>query len=118
CVILESIYREGIRLWRDPSERGRCQAVSASIPRSGFEERLSATNEVLASVAASHPDVLAFLPTDTMCKPDCITSIEGEFLFRDSNHLRRNLSVDTLDRFVTLLGLPDLLLRLGRMRKN
>jgi peptidoglycan/LPS O-acetylase OafA/YrhL len=118
CVILESIYREGIHLWRDPSERGRCQAVSASIPRSGFEERLSATNEVLASVAASHPDVLAFLPTDTMCKPDCITSIEGEFLFRDSNHLRRNLSVDTLERFVTLLGLPDLLLRLGRMRKN
>jgi hypothetical protein len=108
CVILASV-----RLWRDQSERARCQAVTASIPRSSFLERQSATNEVLRSVAASHPDVFAFFPTDRMCTPDCITSIGGEFLFRDSSHLRRNLSVDVVDKFVTLLGLPDLLRGLG-----
>jgi peptidoglycan/LPS O-acetylase OafA/YrhL len=113
CLIVESIYREGLFLWRDQRERGRCQAMTGSIPRSSFLERQSATNEVLSSVAASHSDVLAFFPTDKMCDPDCITSIGGEFLFRDGNHLRRNLSVDLVDKFVTLLGLSDLLRGLG-----
>jgi hypothetical protein len=108
CVILEGIY-----LWRDQGERERCRTMTASIPRSSFVERQSATNEVLRSVAANHPDVFAFFPTDKMCEPDCITSIGGEFLFRDGNHLRRNLSVDALEKFVTLLGLPDLLRGLG-----
>jgi peptidoglycan/LPS O-acetylase OafA/YrhL len=108
CVILE-----GMRLWRDQSERERCRAVTASIPRNSSEERLSATNEILRSVAASHPDVLAFFPTDRMCRPDCVTSIGGEFLFRDSNHLRRNLSGDALEKFAALVGLPDLLRGLG-----
>ncbi len=108
CVILESI-----RLWRDQSERGRCREMTASIPRQSFLERQSATNEVLRSVAASHPGVLAFFPTDKMCEPDCITSIGGEFLFRDSNHLRRNLPADVVDKFITLLRLPDLLRGLG-----
>jgi peptidoglycan/LPS O-acetylase OafA/YrhL len=108
CVILE-----GIRLWRDQSERGRCQAMTASIPRESFLERQSATNEILRSVAARHPNVLAFFPTDTMCEPDCITSVGGEFLYRDSSHLRRNLSRDAVESFVTLLGLPDLLRGLG-----
>src|SRR5947209_839268 len=70
CVILESL-----ELWRDQGERARCQAMTASIPRSSFLERQSATNEVLRSVAARHPGVFAFFPTDKMCKPDCITSI-------------------------------------------
>jgi peptidoglycan/LPS O-acetylase OafA/YrhL len=108
CVILE-----GIDLWRDRSERERCQAITASIPRSSFLERQSATNEILRSVVANHPDVLAFFPTDKMCTPDCITSIEGEFLFRDSSHLRRNLSVDGIEKLVSLLGLADLLRGLG-----
>ncbi len=113
CVILESIYQGSIRLWRAQSERGRCQAMTASISRKSFLERQSATNEVLTSVAASHPDVFAFFPTDKMCKPDCITSIGGQFLFRDGNHLRRNLSADVVGKFATLLGLPDVLRGLG-----
>jgi peptidoglycan/LPS O-acetylase OafA/YrhL len=113
CVILQSTH-----LWRDQSERDRCRAMTASIPRSSFLERQSATNEILRSIAASHPDVSAFFPTDRMCEPDCITSIGGEFLFRDSSHLRRNLSVDGAEKFVALLGLPDLLRGLGGQRKN
>jgi hypothetical protein len=108
CVISENT-----RLWRDPGERGHCQAMTASIPRSSFLERQSATNEVLRSVAAGHPDVLAFFPTDKMCQPDCITSIGGEFLFRDSSHLRRNISTDSVEKLIALLGLPDLLRGLG-----
>jgi hypothetical protein len=108
CVILQNV-----RLWRDQSERGHCQAMTASIPRSSFVERQSATNEILQSVAAGHPDVFAFFPTDKMCQPDCVTSIGGEFLFRDSSHLRRNISVDGVEKFATLLGLSDFLRGLG-----
>jgi peptidoglycan/LPS O-acetylase OafA/YrhL len=108
CALLRGIY-----LWRDQSERAHCQATTASIPRSSFEERQSATNEILRGVAARHSDVFAFFPTDKMCDPDCITAIGGEFLFRDSSHLRRNLSADALEKLATLLGLPDLLRGLG-----
>jgi peptidoglycan/LPS O-acetylase OafA/YrhL len=107
CLLLES------SLWRDRSDRERCQATTASIPRSSFLERLAATNEILMSVAARHPNVLAVFPTDRMCRPDCITSIGDQFLFRDSSHLRRNLSADAIEKLVTLLGLPDLLRDLG-----
>jgi hypothetical protein len=44
-----------------------------------------------------------------MCPADCITSVAGEFLFRDGNHLRRNLSPEGVEKFVALLGLPELL---------
>jgi peptidoglycan/LPS O-acetylase OafA/YrhL len=108
CVVSESA-----RLWRDPGELAHCRAVTASIPRMSFLERLSATNAVLGAVAAAHPGVLTYFPTDRMCRPDCITSVAGEFLFRDSNHLRRNLSSDGAERFVALLGLPELLRGLG-----
>jgi SGNH domain (fused to AT3 domains) len=113
CVMLESIYQEGIHLWRDPKQRRRCRAMTGSISQSSFAQRQRATNEVLRSVAASHADVLAFFPTDKMCNPDCITSIGDEFLFRDGNHLRRNLSANALDEFAALLGLPSLLQGLG-----
>jgi peptidoglycan/LPS O-acetylase OafA/YrhL len=108
CVLLEGIY-----LWRDQGERERCRAMTASIPRSSFEERQSATNAILRSVAAGHPNVSAVFPTDQMCKPDCITSIGGEFLFRDSSHLRRNLSADAVESIVTLVGLAELSRGLG-----
>jgi peptidoglycan/LPS O-acetylase OafA/YrhL len=113
CVILDEVRLGGARLWRDQRERGRCQAMTASIPRESFLQRLFATNEVLRSVAAGQPGVQAFFPTDQMCKPDCITSIGGEFLFRDGNHLRRNLSPPALDSFVTLIDLRELMRGLG-----
>jgi hypothetical protein len=107
CLLLES------SLWRDQSERERCRATTASIPRGNFLERQAATNAILRSVAARHPDVLVFVSTDKMCMRDCITTIGGEFLFRDSSHLRRNLSVEATAQLADLLRLPDLLLRLG-----
>jgi hypothetical protein len=124
CVMLERIYAEDLNLLRYAGERDRCHAATAAISRSSFEARQSATNAVLQSVAAGHPDVLAFFPTDAMCRPDCVTSVSGEFLFRDGNHLRRNLSAAALDELVLLLRLPELFARLGdgpaprAMRKN
>jgi hypothetical protein len=113
CVIMQRTD-----LWRDQSERERCQVMTAAIPRSSFLERQSATNDVLRAVAANHSGVLAVFPTDKMCKPDCITTIGDEFLFRDSNHLRRNLPAHAVEKLDALLGLPDLLQGLGGQRRN
>jgi peptidoglycan/LPS O-acetylase OafA/YrhL len=113
CVLLDGIY-----LLRDQTERARCRKVTASIPRDRMLERLAATNEVLRSVAVRHPEVSAFFPTDKMCNPDCITSVAGEFLFRDGNHLRRNLPGEATDRFATLLGLPELLRSVPPLRAS
>jgi peptidoglycan/LPS O-acetylase OafA/YrhL len=113
CVIMQRAD-----LWRDQSERERCQAMTAAIPRSSFLERQSATNDVLRAVAANHPGLLAIFPTDKMCQPDCITAIGDEFLFRDSNHLRRNLPADVVEKLDALLGLPDILQGLGGQRRN
>jgi hypothetical protein len=113
CVILEHVKEERVRLWRDDREVARCEAMTASIPRASVLQRLSATNEVLRSIAAKNAGVLAFFPTEKMCKPDCITSVRDEFLYRDGNHLRRNLSAPALEELVTLFGLRGLLQGLG-----
>jgi peptidoglycan/LPS O-acetylase OafA/YrhL len=118
CVMLDHIEVHHLWLWRDPSERERCRAATTSIPRQDVLRRLSAPNDVLRSVASSHAQVRAFFPTDAMCETDCITSVAGEFLFRDSNHLRRNLSPEALDRFATVLRLRELLRRLGGARSR
>jgi peptidoglycan/LPS O-acetylase OafA/YrhL len=116
CVILQSIARDHINLWRDPRERARCAAATAAIPEKAMLARLAGPNAALKAVAARHPGrVLAFLPTDAMCADgDCITSVRGEFLYRDGNHLRRNLTGEAMEEFADLLGLPELLRRLGR----
>jgi hypothetical protein len=62
--------------------------------------------------------VSEFFPTDKICEPDCITSIGDEFLFRDSNHLRRNLPADVVEKLVALSGLSDLLQGLGGRRRK
>jgi hypothetical protein len=115
CVILDAIARDRVALWRDPREHARCAAATAAIPRAAMRARLAAPNAVLEAVAARHPGrVLAFFPTDAMCAVgDCITSVRGEFLFRDGNHLRRNLSAEATAEFAEMLGLPELLGRLG-----
>jgi hypothetical protein len=115
CVILDAIARDRVALWRDPRERARCAAATAAIPRKTMRARLAAPNAVLEAVAARHPGrVLTFFPTDAMCGDgDCITQARGEFLFRDGNHLRRNLSAEATAEFAEVLGLPELLGRLG-----
>ena len=118
CVMLDQIQAHHLRLWRDPGERERCKTETRSIPRQEALRRLSAPNDVLSSVASAHAQVQAFFPSDAMCEADCVTTVAGEFLFRDSNHLRRNLSPEALDRFATLLRLRELLRRLGGARSH
>jgi hypothetical protein len=50
-----------------------------------------------------------------MCGPArCDTFINGEFIYRDGHHLRRNLAPDTLRILSRQLGLVDYFTRLRK----
>jgi peptidoglycan/LPS O-acetylase OafA/YrhL len=67
-------------------------------------------NEMFAAVAGRHPELLFYRPTDYLCDgPRCATEIDGEFLYRDGGHLRRNMTPDTVRKLAARLHLADLL---------
>lgn len=64
------------------------------------------TNDLLARLAAESNSV-EFLPvTDRMCDDErCNTYINGEFIYRDNNHIRRNMDVKTNNAIMRKLEL-------------
>ena len=49
-------------------------------------------------------------PVDRLCTRDtCPTFINGEFIYRDNNHVRRNLSEQTKREIAEAIGLPEAL---------
>ncbi len=69
-----------------------------------------AVNQKLASI----PNITFLSPTDIFChNGKCSTHLDGEFLSRDGNHLRRNLSDRTKSDYAKMIGLTDALNRSG-----
>lgn len=67
-------------------------------------------NDLIGKIAAERLDTVAILPGDALCDDGrCIVSLNGEFLYRDFDHLRRNLSMGTRKAYASLIGLPDAL---------
>jgi len=67
-------------------------------------------HELLRSVASAHPNVAVYDPEDYLCSNQrCMTSLNGEFLYRDRFHIRRNLTSATERQLVDLLHLPEML---------
>jgi len=72
-----------------------------------YERRVLA---VIRDLPSRWPQVSVLLPRDFMCDDEgCPTSLNGEFLYRDTGHLRRNLKAETTEQFVHLLHLPETL---------
>jgi hypothetical protein len=83
-------------------------------PPTMFEGQMSAffkdTSAVIRELPRRWSMVSSLLPSDFMCdNHHCSTVLNGEFLYRDTNHLRRNLSLDTAERLARLLRLPEAL---------
>jgi peptidoglycan/LPS O-acetylase OafA/YrhL len=78
---------------------------SKDLPRDVIDRNHAATNQLLRSLSERWP-VSVIVPVDAMCdRQRCITALNGEFLYRDAGHLRRNLSPETLRKLAALLGL-------------
>ena len=55
------------------------------------------------------PSTLVLTPGPAMCASgECMTSLNGEFIYRDVHHLRRNLSPKTMKDLSVLFGFDDL----------
>ncbi|WP_454618381.1 acyltransferase family protein [Bradyrhizobium cenepequi] len=68
------------------------------------------TDRMILKIAADHPNVAAVIPSATLCDAaTCKLALNGEFLYRDPSHLRRNLSPATRRQFADLIGLTEAL---------
>ena len=64
------------------------------------------TDQMLIEVVKSLPGVVAVIPTEKICQSDaCELVVDGEFLYRDTGHIRRNLSMHARQHFADKIGL-------------
>jgi peptidoglycan/LPS O-acetylase OafA/YrhL len=71
---------------------------------------LDSTNEILRSLADGFPNVHTLILSDRMCAgAGCITTVGGELIYRDSDHLRRNLPPETQRELIELLNLGEII---------
>ncbi|WP_371870905.1 SGNH hydrolase domain-containing protein [Pelagibacterium lentulum] len=90
--------------------RASCGPDALVLPKSAYDARNADLNEVFAKLARERIDASAIFPGTTMCASGtCLTEINGEFLFRDNSHIRRNLSAGTLEVIANTIGLRDVL---------
>jgi hypothetical protein len=87
-----------------------CRANVSSIPWREYVARHARTNAVLRAVATDARGVRVVIPADDLCSTDgCLTRLNGEFLYRDDSHFRRNLTPSTQSALSEMLHLRDLL---------
>ncbi|MBP1296610.1 acyltransferase family protein [Bradyrhizobium elkanii] len=92
-------------LWRAP-----CRETEAD--RRTMRELSQATDRVFLKIAADHPNVETVIPRDALCDAaGCKSNLNGEFLYRDGGHIRRNLSEGTRRKLADLIGLTAALER-------
>jgi peptidoglycan/LPS O-acetylase OafA/YrhL len=100
CIMATS----GVILRRD------CTPSIFEIPRERVEKAHAATNAIIRALPERWSNVSAIMVQDFMCSATaCMTILNGEFLYRDSGHIRRNLKRTTQERLAELLRLGEAL---------
>jgi hypothetical protein len=65
-----------------------------------------ATDDLIADIEREFPSVIALSPTDALCGAErCSLSVNDQFLYRDTSHIRRNLKPDTRRILADRIGL-------------
>lgn len=66
------------------------------------------SNRVLISMADEFENIRTIIPSDSLCdSKSCQTYINNELIYKDGNHIRRNLSSDTAKLFSEKIGLHE-----------
>ncbi len=100
CIMATS----GMILRRD------CTPSIFETPRERVENAHAATNAIILALPERWPNVSALMVQDFMCSATaCMTFLNGEFLYRDGGHIRRNLNRTTQERLAELLHLGEAL---------
>jgi peptidoglycan/LPS O-acetylase OafA/YrhL len=93
--------------------RAACRPEEAHVSEEYYQQSVGPTNEVLSAVARARPNVVTAFPGAALCKTrTCQDRLDGEFLYRDGSHIRRNLALQTRRDYADLVGLTALLRRL------
>jgi SGNH domain (fused to AT3 domains) len=99
--VVECAVRNSSKLLRRP-----CVAAVQFSDALNVKRASTPTDGMLMEVAKSLPNVAAIIPTEKMCRDDaCDVFLDGEFLYRDPGHIRRNLRLQTKKDFADRIGL-------------
>jgi peptidoglycan/LPS O-acetylase OafA/YrhL len=105
--VVECAIRESAKLWRRP-----CVGAARSPDPAALKQLSDPTDRMLIEVATSLPHVEAVISTDNLCGGDaCQLSFDGEFIYRDVGHIRRNLPQPAKQHFADRIGLTETLAR-------
>ena len=65
-----------------------------------------ASDDVLLSMANKFPNVETIIPNSSLCDESrCDTYVNDELIYKDGNHIRRNLGIDTVEILSDRIGL-------------
>jgi hypothetical protein len=99
------------RLWRNAGTV--CKIPVNSIPRENVRIQIG-TTKVFEQLANDNRGVFSLSLSETLCRAgDCLTYLDGQFLYRDRLHLRRDFPPALNARLAAIMGLDDLLQKLG-----
>lgn len=88
--------------------RRPCPEDRKSISRQKFDAHQEAVYKIFSDMEGDKNLAVAY-PGTEMCRTEqCMSSLNGEFLYRDSSHLRRNMSLATRTAFAKLIGLDSI----------
>jgi peptidoglycan/LPS O-acetylase OafA/YrhL len=89
--------------------RKHCFMNTNTFSMENFNQHQKITSEVLREYDGKNR-ILVISPEDFLCKAtDCRARINGQFLYADRYHLRRNLEQQTLADFAKLLHFDDII---------
>jgi peptidoglycan/LPS O-acetylase OafA/YrhL len=99
--VVECAVRDSSKLLRRP-----CVGTARSPDPTALKLISRPTDQMLIEVAKSLPSVVTVIPSEKICRNDaCELSVDGEFLYRDTGHIRRNLSLQARKHFADKIGL-------------
>jgi len=94
--------------------RRQCDDAERYVSRTQYEIQSHDMIKTLDDVKRRFPNVSIVIPGDALCHGStCVNRINGEFIYRDSAHLRRNLSPETDRLLAQTLHLDGILKRVG-----
>ena len=86
--------------------RAPCSATIQPADERVIRQKTDAIDAMLVEIAGKIPSVSAVIPAERLCRNDtCDVTMDGEFLWRDKGHIRRNLNLQTRRDFAERIGL-------------
>ncbi|OAF05711.1 hypothetical protein AYJ54_02095 [Bradyrhizobium centrolobii] len=103
--VIECAHATIAKLWRAP-----CEAEISSTDAQTILQRSAVIDDMMTEVARTQPNIDTIFPARALCREDaCDTWLDGEFLYRDPSHIRRNLKPQTRRDFAAKIGLTQVL---------